>query len=78
MNFFDVVKRRRSIRRYKPDAIPNEYLNEILESARIAPSGSNKQPWHFIVVDEKDIINKLGLHKWAADAPVIIVCCVFL
>ena len=76
MEFSEVVNKRRSIRRYKTDNIPEEYINEILESARIAPSGSNKQPWHFLVVNEKDIIKKLGLPEWAAEAPIILVCCV--
>lgn len=76
MKFGDVIKNRRSIRKYKPDEVPEEYITEIINSARIAPSGSNKQPWAFIVVNKKEIIQKLGLPKWATKAPVIIVCCV--
>lgn len=76
MKFGDVIKNRRSIRKYKPDEIPENYITEIINSARIAPSGSNKQPWHFIVVNKKEIIQKLGLPNWATKAPVIIVCCV--
>jgi nitroreductase len=76
MKFGDVINSRRSIRKYKSDDIPKDYITEILNSARIAPSGSNKQPWHFIVVNKKEIIQKLGLPKWANEAPVIIVCCV--
>lgn len=76
MKFVDVIKNRRSIRKYKSDNIPEEYIIEILNSARIAPSGSNKQPWHFIVVNKKEIIQKLGLPNWATEAPVIIVCCI--
>lgn len=76
MEYLDVVKKRRSIRKYKKEKIPSEYITEIIETARIAPSGSNKQPWHFIVVDEEEIIRDMGLPDWAAEAPIIIVCCV--
>jgi nitroreductase len=76
MEFNEVIMKRRSIRKYKADDIPEEHIIEIIHSARIAPSGSNKQPWHFIVVNKKEIIQLLGLPKWATEAPVIIVCCV--
>ena len=72
----EVVKKRRSIRKYKPDPVPNEIINQILEAARLAPSGSNRQPWHFIIVKDSETKKKLGLPIWAAEAPVIIVGCV--
>lgn len=48
-----LMKKRRSIRRFKPDPIPDEYVTKVLEAARWAPSGANAQPWEFIVVKDQ-------------------------
>lgn len=50
MELIDVIKARRSIRKFKKDAVPDNLLNEILEAARLAPSGSNLQPTRFVVI----------------------------
>ncbi|RKZ28241.1 hypothetical protein DRQ36_10740 [bacterium] len=50
MDFEDVVRSRRSIRKFKPDAVPREVIEEILELATWAPSAMNTQNWKFIVV----------------------------
>ena len=74
MEFDDVIKTRRSIRKYKGTPVPRESLMKILEAARIAPSAGHRQPWHFVVVEDKETIKKLaGRSKWAAEAPVMIV-----
>jgi F420 biosynthesis protein FbiB-like protein len=52
MNTLDTIAARRSIRRFKPDPIPDEALQAILTAAIQAPSGKNRQPWKFIVVNE--------------------------
>ncbi|MCX5797617.1 MAG: nitroreductase family protein [Elusimicrobia bacterium] len=71
---------RRSIRRYKPDPVPEEHLTQLLEAARLAPSGSNSQPWRFKIV--QDPATKAKLMAVANDqpfigaAPVVLVCCV--
>lgn len=57
--FLELVKRRRSIRRLKPDPIPDEYIEKILEAARWAPSGANSQPWEYIVVKDKKLKDKI-------------------
>lgn len=75
MEFMDVIKRRRSIKRYKPDPVPDEVLNQILEAARLAPSGGHRQPWHFIVVKTHETKMKLGIADWASEAPIVIVGC---
>lgn len=54
-SFLELVKKRRSTRSYKPDPIPDEYVEKIIEAARWAPSGANSQPWEFIVVKKKDL-----------------------
>ena len=53
------VKRRRSIRRFKSDPIPDEYVEKIIEVARWAPSGFNSQPWDFVVVKKEDLRKKI-------------------
>ncbi len=59
-DFFEVVRRRRSIRRFKPDPVPDEYIEKILEAGRWACSGANAQPWEFIVVKDKETKDKIA------------------
>jgi len=56
----EVIKRRRSIRRYKPEQIPDAYLHEILECALLAPNARNQQKWHFTVIQNKEMLNKMA------------------
>lgn len=58
-SFLDLVKRRRSMRRFKPDPIPEEHIEKILETARWAMSGANGQPWEFIVVKNPKTRDKI-------------------
>jgi len=51
--FLELVKSRRSVRRFKPDPVPEEYIDKLLEAARWAPSGFNMQPWEFVVVRDQ-------------------------
>jgi nitroreductase len=55
----ELVKKTRSIRRFKPDPIPDQYILQIIEVARWAPSGFNQQPWDFIVVRKPELRNKI-------------------
>lgn len=79
MELKDVIERRRSIRSFKRTEVPEEFIVELLESARLAPSGSNAQPWRFKVVE--DVKTKIKLQKAAynqkfvGEAPAVIVCC---
>ena len=73
MKFIEVIEKRRSIRKYKNTPIPKEKILKVLEAARIAPSAGHRQPWHFIVVENKETIKKLAKREWAAEAPVMIV-----
>jgi len=54
MEVLDAIRTRRSIRKYKSEPIPEEKLRTILEAARLAPSAANRQPWRFIVIQNKD------------------------
>ena len=58
-NLLELVKKRRSIRKFKPEPIPDEYVDKIIEVARWAPSGDNSQPWEFIVVKKQDLKDRI-------------------
>ena len=64
MSLLDVILSRRSIRNYKADEVPRETVERILEAGRAAPSADNEQPWHFIVVTEPEIKEKLSKGSW--------------
>jgi nitroreductase len=75
----EAIEQRRSIRKFKSDPVPEEYVTALLEAARLAPSGCNAQPWRFRIVKDKE--TKVQLAKAAyeqsfiSEAPVILVCC---
>jgi nitroreductase len=77
MDFYDVIGTRRSIRSYKPDPIPLQVLERVLEAARRSPSASNKQPWRLIVVTDQKIREQIAASgtygKFLAQSAVIIV-----
>lgn len=78
MEVKEAIEKRRSIRKYRPDPVPDEMINEILEAARLAPSGTNLQPWRFVVVKSKEMKEKLTAAiplKFITRAPVIFICC---
>ena len=86
MNIIDAIQQRRSIRKYKPDNVPDDVLNRLLNAMRLAPSGSNRQEWKFIVVRDKELRRKIATackvhpgkpngQDFVAEAPVIIVAC---
>ncbi|MHA2116926.1 MAG: nitroreductase family protein [Candidatus Thorarchaeota archaeon] len=76
-NFFDVVAKRRSIRKYKDIEIPDEHISQMIEAARLAPSTNNTQPWRFVVVKEPETIRLLSLvaggQKFIASAKAVVI-----
>ncbi|MFA4966826.1 MAG: nitroreductase family protein [Candidatus Margulisiibacteriota bacterium] len=82
-NVLKVIEERFSVRDYSDKPIEEEKLNIILEAARLAPSASNTQPWHFYVVKDKKKIKELGakmplgskvvINSFVEEAPVVIV-----
>jgi nitroreductase len=78
-----LLKGRRSIRRYRPDPVPDEMIQQLLEAGQWAPSASNRQPWQFIVVRDEQIRRQVAQHaayyfiRWAhvEEAPLIVVLC---
>ncbi|MGE5528113.1 MAG: nitroreductase family protein [Patescibacteria group bacterium] len=60
MDAIEALKTRRSIRRYEPRPVPREILLDILDCARLAPSGYNRQHWVFVCVTEKALRERLA------------------
>ena len=59
MAFLDLVKHRKSVRDFLDKPVEREKIMMCLEAARLAPSASNSQPWKFIVVDDRELKNRL-------------------
>ncbi len=60
MNGYDAIFKRRSIRRYKPEKVPDETVKKMLQAAMAAPSAHNMTPWEFVVVRDKQMLEKLA------------------
>ena len=63
MDLLDVMLKRRSVRKYRKDEIPNEKLNKILQAGLLAPTSRNRKPCSFLVVDNKEALEKLSESK---------------
>ena len=77
MEFVEVVRQRRSIRKYRPDPVPQPKLDFILEAARVAPSWANGQCCSFVVVTDPKVKRELAAsgNEWVEHAPCIIAAC---
>jgi nitroreductase len=64
MSLVDVLLSRRSVRRYEKKTVPADVVKTILEAGRQAPSASNVQPWHFIVLTDDEIKEQLSHGRW--------------
>lgn len=77
MSVMSTIKKRRSIRNYQRKPLPEKDLMEILDIARLAPSGSNRQPWEMIVVQDeerkKGVVPLCKGQKFIADCSAFIV-----
>lgn len=82
MALLDIIRHRRSVRRYLDRPVERDKVMLCLEAARLAPSACNSQPWKFIVVDDKEIKDRLcraafsgiySVFSFARKAPVIVV-----
>ena len=81
MALLDLIKHRKSVRNFRDKPVEREKLMMCLEAARLAPSASNAQPWRFIIVDDKQLKDKLckaafsgiySLSSFCKTAPVIV------
>jgi len=75
----EAIEQRRSIRKFKTDPVPDELIDQMLEAARLAPSGTNRQPWRFQVIKNAELKKKLAEeaafgNQLVANAPVIVAC----
>lgn len=79
MDVFEAIRKRRSIRKFKVSEIREQEIEKLLEAARLAPSGSNVQPWRFIIVRDKQLKGLLREacfnQEFVEEASVVFVCC---
>ncbi|MGV7928946.1 MAG: nitroreductase family protein [Spirochaetota bacterium] len=79
MDTFESILTRRSIRRYTGETIGAEPIRMILEAGMAAPSAGNQQPWHFIVLDDRALLDAVPEHhphsSMIREAPVAILVC---
>lgn len=76
-----IIKGRRSVRRFKAEAVEREKIRMLIEAARGAPSAGNAQPWEFVIISNRNIIDKLktimaGVMGNIKEGPVLICICV--
>jgi nitroreductase len=78
-NVFDVVRKRRTIRRFTDEDVSQEQVETLLEMAMCAPNRLNRQPWHFVVMRDKElqeqIAGLLRIHPYLETAPVVVAVC---
>ena len=73
MDALEAIQKRRSIRKFTGDIVPRADLEKIVDAGRLAASGSNRQPWEFIVVTNRETIDQLTVvGKWMGKAGAII------
>ena len=79
MDVMEAIKKRYSVRSYQDHAVETEKLESILEAARLAPSASNRQEWRFVVIQDKNIRQRLMQaakdQAFVGQAPVVIAAC---
>jgi nitroreductase len=77
MSVFECVRGRIETREFKPDPVPKGVLQKILEAGRWSPSQRNRQPWHFVVIQERETLRQLAAMApsgpYLAEAPLAIV-----
>jgi nitroreductase len=79
METLKAINTRRSVREYLDKKIPEEIIEEILKCAMNAPSARNKQPWHFIVIEDKNLLKEIPYFsphaQMCKNAPLAILVC---
>jgi nitroreductase len=80
MELIDAISRRRSVRAYQPRPVEREKLEELAQAFRAAPSASNQQPWKLVIVDDRELKDRvagatygkaIAFNRFAQGAPVI-------
>jgi nitroreductase len=78
VEFSELIKKRYSVRAYKPDPVEEEKLQQVLEAARLAPTAANRQPFQLVVLHTEGRKEELGQiygRDWFVQAPLIICAC---
>lgn len=79
MEFFEVVKNRRSIRSFKKQPLPQEAINQLIDAARMAPSAGNAQSWAFVLATKPETKQALATaaygQRWLEEAAAVFVVC---
>lgn len=79
METMDAILTRRSIRKYLPEPVSRDMVNNILKAGMSAPSAGDEQPWHFIIIDRRDLLEKISeMHPYAKmlkNAPAVLLIC---
>ena len=79
MDFYEVLETRRSIRKFAQEPIPQAVLERVMLAAGMAPSGSNRQNWKYIIVSDIELQKKVQLicldQKFISEAPLTVIVC---
>jgi nitroreductase len=79
METLEAIYNRRSIRKYEAKAVEEDKINKLLHAAMYAPSANNRQPWHFVVVAQREMLDAIkAVHPYAgmlATATLAILVC---
>lgn len=79
MNSMEAILSRRSIRKYTHEPVAENLIEDILKAGMNAPSAGNEQPWHFVLIDDRSVLNEISkLHPYAkmlSEAPLALLVC---
>jgi len=79
MNTLEAIFTRRSVREFKPDPVSEEDVRDLLKAGMHAPSAKNEQPWHFVVINDPEILHAIPTFhphaKMLLKAPMAILVC---
>jgi nitroreductase len=78
MEFSELIRKRYSVRAYKPDPVEEDKLQQILEAVRLAPTASNRQPFRFIIIHtagREAELQRIYNRNWFVQAPLVICAC---
>ncbi|HID76261.1 MAG TPA: nitroreductase family protein [Planctomycetaceae bacterium] len=79
MDTLEAIHTRRSIRKYESKPVPDELVGKLLAAAMMAPSARNAQPWQFVVITDRQLLQdvpRINRNAWmAAEAPLAILIC---
>ena len=78
MQFSELIKKRYSVRSYRPDPVEDDKLEQVLEAARLAPTAANRQPFQFLVIHtagREEELGRIYSQPWFVQAPIVICAC---